>query len=96
MIFRTAPRVRGEVSFRPLAEVTANLQSDRADGEDCTLVARIVPFTHLTQDGMTVTIGRRELLAALGGAGWVTARGARSRLGTQPTLLRMLQKFRRG
>src|SRR5215469_18445139 len=29
----------------------------------------IVPFTHLTREGrMTVTIGRRELLAALGGA----------------------------
>jgi hypothetical protein len=29
----------------------------------------IVPFTHLAWEGrMTVTIGRRELLAALGGA----------------------------
>src|SRR5262245_31757422 len=29
----------------------------------------IVPFTHLTREGrMTVTIGRRDLLAALGGA----------------------------
>src|SRR5262249_45614499 len=29
----------------------------------------IVPFTHLTREGrMTVTIGRRELLAAIGGA----------------------------
>jgi len=29
----------------------------------------IVPFTHLAREGrMTVTIGRRELLAALGGA----------------------------
>jgi hypothetical protein len=29
----------------------------------------IVAFTHLTREGrMTVTIGRRELLAALGGA----------------------------
>ena len=28
----------------------------------------IVPFTHLAREGrMTVTIGRRELLAALGG-----------------------------
>src|SRR5215472_7568225 len=39
----------------------------------------IVPFTHLTREGrMTVTIGRRELLAALGGAAaaWpVAARG---------------------
>ena len=29
----------------------------------------IVPFTHLAREGrMTVTIGRRELLVALGGA----------------------------
>ena len=29
----------------------------------------ILPFTHLAREGrMTVTIGRRELLAALGGA----------------------------
>src|SRR6516165_1886666 len=36
----------------------------------------IVPFTHLTREGrMTVTIGRRELLAALGGgaAAWPLA-----------------------
>ena len=32
-------------------------------------VVRILPFTHLAREGrMTVTIGRRELLAALGGA----------------------------
>ena len=37
----------------------------------------IVPFTHLAREGrMTVTIGRRELLAALGGA--VAARGPRA------------------
>src|SRR5262249_35537800 len=36
----------------------------------------IVPFTHLAREGrMTVTIGRRELLAALGGG--VAARGKR-------------------
>ena len=32
-------------------------------------VVRILPFTHLAREGrMTVTIGRRELLAALGSA----------------------------
>src|SRR5262249_41886231 len=39
----------------------------------------IVPFTHLAREGrMTVTIGRRELLAALGGAAaaWPLAAGA--------------------
>ena len=37
--------------------------------EDCTLVAWYRCFTHLAREGvMTVTIGRRELLAALSGA----------------------------
>src|SRR5215831_7937548 len=37
--------------------------------EDCTLVAWYRCLTHLAREGrMTVTIGRRELLAALGGA----------------------------
>src|SRR5215831_5853667 len=37
--------------------------------QDCTLVAWYRAFTHLAREGrMTVTIGRRELLAALGGA----------------------------
>src|SRR5262245_31186848 len=36
---------------------------------DSTLVAWFVPSTHLAREGrMTVTIGRRELLVALGGA----------------------------
>jgi len=38
----------------------------------------IVAFTHLArEERMTVTIGRRELLAALGGAGRVPARTER-------------------
>src|SRR5262249_21168444 len=37
--------------------------------EDCTLAAWYRSFTHFAREGrMTVTIGRRELLAALGGA----------------------------
>ena len=40
----------------------------------------IVPFTHLAREGrMTVTIGRRELLATLGGAAF-SYRAGRARL----------------
>ena len=46
--------------------------------EDRTLVAWYLAFTHLAREGrMTVTIGRRELLVALGGAAaWPLAAGA--------------------
>src|SRR5262249_50051046 len=45
----------------------------------------IVPFTHLAREGrMTVTIGRRELLAALGGAAVGGALAARAQQGARP------------
>src|SRR5215467_4826279 len=64
------------MSTRPAARPKTNLlKSRRSAHAGCRAVrtARswrgIVPFTHLAREGrMTVTIGRRELLAALGGA----------------------------
>ena len=50
--------------------------------QDCTLVTWYRFFTHLAREGrMTVTIGRRELLAALGGVAAACALAAR---GQQP------------
>src|SRR6516164_11112711 len=66
-------RLRDEVKRRgppaPVAALLGTARSRRA----------IVPSTHLAREGrMTVTIGRRELLAALGGAAatWPLARPA--------------------
>ena len=47
--------------------------------QDCTLVAWYRFFTHLAREGrMTVTIGRRELLASTRRRGDMAARGARA------------------
>jgi hypothetical protein len=46
--------------------------------QDCTLVTWYRSLTHLAREGrMTVTIGRREVLAALGGAAAVWPLSAR-------------------
>ena len=54
------------VAYFWLPPLGKNLSDSRGEAP---CVRGIVPFTHLTREGrMTVTIRRRELLAALGGA----------------------------
>src|SRR5215468_9607979 len=51
----------------------------------------ILPFTHLAREGrMTVTIGRRELLAALGGAAVAWRLHANLNWAARPSAIRIL------
>src|SRR5262249_35231297 len=83
---RHAAKVCSEAKWKSLlglsptaTEVGSNQHPALVEREDRTLVAWYRPLTHLAREGrMTVTIGRRELLAALGGAAaaWPLAAGA--------------------
>ena len=66
----------GVVQWTPKTEVEATSILPSLNGKTARSWRGIVPFTHLAREGrMTVTIGRRELLAALGGAAaaWLLA-----------------------
>jgi len=59
----------GIVQLKPKTEVESNQHPAPLNVKTAPSWRGIVPFTHLAREGrMTVTIGRRELLAALGGA----------------------------
>ena len=72
----------GVVQFKPTTEVKATSILPSLNGKTSRSWRGIVPFTHLAREGrMTVTIGRRELLAALGGGASAWPLAARAAAG---------------
>src|SRR5215831_1064116 len=76
----------GVVQWKPKTEVEATSILPSLNGKTARSWRGIVALTHLAREGrMTVTIGRRELLAALGGAaGRLAARSSDSSTASRP------------
>src|SRR5262249_39371494 len=84
----------GGVQGTPKTEVEATSIPPSLNGKTAPSWRGIVPFTHLPREGrMTVTIGRRELLVARGGAAAAWSLAARAQQGERVRRVGMLMGY---